>query len=210
MTYAEYFCQKRQKQTEMINAGIERVLSVRRLDFAGDFACFVKSAHEDIFREAMPKIAGLWRERNICKSEHILLGRSVRYTPHTEIRAELQSLFARTRAAEIGGTSEEKINAAADFAKSLWQVHPFENGNTRLTAVMLVLYLRHLGFAADNAPFRENARLFRNALVRAVYSDERLECDESFLHRFLCNAALGERHDISSCSQIAQALLKKK
>lgn len=55
----------------------------------------------------------------------------------------------------------------AVFISRLWQIHIFGEGNTRTTAVFFIKYLRTLGFSAANDIFVENARYFRNALVRA-------------------------------------------
>ena len=44
-------------------------------------------------------------------------------------------------------------------------------GNTRTTAVFFIKYLRTLGFSATNDIFTENAWYFRNALVRANYTN---------------------------------------
>lgn len=44
-------------------------------------------------------------------------------------------------------------------------------GNTRTTAVFFIKYLRTLGFSATNDIFEENAWNFRNALVRANYTN---------------------------------------
>ena len=60
---------------------------------------------------------------------------------------------------------------AAVFVSRLWQIHILEEGNTRTTAVFFIKYLRTLGFSATNDIFAENAWYFRNALVRANYTN---------------------------------------
>ena len=47
----------------------------------------------------------------------------------------------------------------------------FGEGNTRTTAVFFLLYLQSLGFTVTNDVFRENAWYFRNAMVRANYTN---------------------------------------
>ena len=88
----------------------------------------------------------------------------------------------------------------AHFVSDLWQIHPFQEGNTRTTAVFTILYLRSIGFAADNDLFANNAWYFRNALVRANYKNARLGVDYSpqYLERFFRNLLLGEKWELKS------------
>lgn len=65
----------------------------------------------------------------------------------------------------------KKIHHLAVFISRLWQIHIFGEGNTRTTAVFFIKYLRTLGFSAANDIFAENAWYFRNALVRANYTN---------------------------------------
>lgn len=66
---------------------------------------------------------------------------------------------------------DEIIHHFAVFVSRLWQIHIFGEGNTRTTAVFFIKYLRTLGFSVTNSIFAENAWYFRNALVRANYTD---------------------------------------
>ena len=65
----------------------------------------------------------------------------------------------------------EIIRHFALFVSRLWQIHAFGEGNTRTTAVFFIKYLRTFGFDVTNDIFAENARYFRNSLVRANYND---------------------------------------
>ena len=66
---------------------------------------------------------------------------------------------------------DEIIHHLAIFISRLWQIHIFGEGNTRTTAVFFIKYLRMLGFSATNDIFAENVWYFRNALVRANYTN---------------------------------------
>ena len=63
-----------------------------------------------------------------------------------------------------------------------------------------VLYLRYLGFDADNEPFARHARYFRDALVRANYRNAKAKVmpDASYLLRFFENLLSGEHHELRS------------
>ena len=84
------------------------------------------------------------------------------------------------------------------FVSRLWQIHIFEEGNTRTTAVFFIKYLRTLGFDATNDIFAENAWYFRNALVRANYNNFKIGIHETteYLELFLRNLLLNEENEL--------------
>ena len=95
---------------------------------------------------------------------------------------------------------DEIIRHLASFISRLWQIHIFGEGNTRTTAVFFIKYLRSLGFAATNDIFAENAWYFRNALVRANYTDLQKGIHETteYLEIFLRNLLLEENHPLQN------------
>jgi DNA-binding CsgD family transcriptional regulator len=62
----------------------------------------------------------------------------------------------------------------------------------------MIKYLRTLGFNVVNDVFAENSWYFRNALVRANYSDLTAGISETtlYLERFFRSMLLGEEHDL--------------
>jgi DNA-binding CsgD family transcriptional regulator len=62
----------------------------------------------------------------------------------------------------------------------------------------MIKYLRSLGFNVVNDVFEENSWYFRNALVRANYSDLTAGISETtlYLERFFRSMLLGEEHDL--------------
>lgn len=93
---------------------------------------------------------------------------------------------------------DEIIHHLAIFVSRLWQIHVFGEGNTRTTAVFFIKYLRTLGFAVTNDIFAENAWYFRNALVRANYTNLQKDIHETteYLEVFLDNLLLGEQNEL--------------
>lgn len=71
-------------------------------------------------------------------------------------------------------------------------------GNTRTTAVFFIKYLKTLGFSATNDIFAQNAWYFRNALVRANYTDLKRGVYETteYLEIFLRNLLLNEKNEL--------------
>ena len=88
----------------------------------------------------------------------------------------------------------EAIHHLTRFCANLCQIHAFGEGNTRSTAVFMIKYLKTLGFIVTNDQFSTNSWYFRNALVRANYSNLKEGITETtlFLERFFRNMLLGE------------------
>ena len=139
--------------------------------------------------------AGQIRNYNITKKEWILDGASVIYGSASELKATLEYDFSREKEFSYRGLDmNEIIRHLAVFISQLWQIHVFEEGNTRTTAVFFIKYLRTLGFAATNDIFADYAWYFRNALVCANYTDltRGIHKTTEFLEIFLRNLLLNE------------------
>ena len=156
--------------------------------------------HECIF-DGVFKFAGQYRKINISKKEWVLRGDSVSYTPAPviaesitwDIEQELKCDYSKLN-------MEQAVEHIASFISALWQIHPFAEGNTRTSAVLLIKYLRFMGFAVDNASFVRHAWYFRNALVRANYHNTKkhINKEPKYLLRFLRNVLLGENHELKN------------
>ena len=94
----------------------------------------------------------------------------------------------------------EIVKYISRFIANVWQVHPFGEGNTRTTAVFTIQYLKHLGFKVTNEVFADNSKYFRNALVRANYSNIQYDIKETteYLERFFRNLLMGEKNELKS------------
>ena len=116
--------------------------------------------------------AGEPRTINIYKSEPILEGKTVDYTPASYIKQELSDLEIKFQ--KINWTSldnNEKIEKVADIVQELWQIHCFREGNTRTIAMFLYFLLKTLGMHINTGFIARNSKYFRNALVLAsIYS----------------------------------------
>ena len=120
---------------------------------------------------------GVFKDEQLVKCERILNGDSVLYGPPALYQRSLEVLFAREMEHAYEGYADGPALSWADadalvrFVANVWMVHPFWEGNTRTVAVLLVLYLRSMGFDVDNGPFEAHAAYFRGALVRACYQN---------------------------------------
>ena len=113
----------------------------------------------------------------------MLDGATVMYGSASELRATLEYDFSQEKDFSYRGLSmDEIIHHLAVFISRLWQIHIFGEGNTRTTAVFFIKYLRTLGFSATNDIFADHAWYFRNALVRANYTNLQKNIRETTVH----------------------------
>lgn len=113
----------------------------------------------------------------------MLDGATVMYGSASELRATLEYDFSQEKDFSYRGLSmDEIIHHLAVFISRLWQIHIFGEGNTRTTAVFFIKYLRTLGFSATNDIFADYAWYFRNALVRANYTNLQKNIHETTVH----------------------------
>ena len=185
----------RTEEADKVSARIAALLSERAFSFTpNEYLSIHRKLFTDIYSHA-----GRIRDYNITKKEWVLNGDTVLYGSATELRATLDYDLSEERTFSYRNLSmDEIIHHLAVFLSRLWQIHLFEEGNTRTTAVFFIKYLRTLGFHVENDIFAENAWYFRNALVRANYNDLKNGIYETteFLELFLRNLLLNENHPL--------------
>ena len=182
---------ERTEEADKVSSRIAEILSETAFSFSPNEYI---SIHRKLFR-GIYKHAGKIRDYNITKKEWVLDGATVMYGSASELRATLEYDFSQEKDFSYKGLSmDEIIHHLAVFVSRLWQIHIFGEGNTRTTAVFFIKYLRTLGFSATNDIFAENAWYFRNALVRANYTNLQKGIHETteYLEVFLRNLLLNE------------------
>ena len=128
------------------------------------------------------------------------------------MRETLEYDFSQERDFSYKGLSmDEIIHHLAVFVSRLWQIHIFGEGNTRTTAVFFIKYLGTLGFSVTNDIFAENAWYFRNALVRANYTNLQKGIHETteYLEAFLRNLLLNEKNELHNRNLHISGLLNE-
>ncbi len=145
--------------------------------------------------------AGKVRDYNITKKEWVLDGATVIHGTASELESTLEYDISKEKAFSYKGLlPEEMINHLAIFISNLWQIHAFAEGNTRTTAVFLIKYLQVLGYDVTNDLFKENSWYFRNALVRANYTNLQKNIYETtkYLELFLKNLLFNEQNELNN------------
>lgn len=187
----------RTEEADKVSVRIAQILSQQSFVFSP--AQYI-SIHSQLFK-GLYKHAGEIRDYNITKNEWVLDGDTVMYGGALDLRTTLDYDFSVEKEFSYKGLSmDEIIKHLAVFISRLWQIHVFGEGNTRTTAVFFIKYLRTLGFDVNNEIFAENAWYFRNALVRANYTNLKKGVHETteYLELFLRNLLLGEDNELKN------------
>lgn len=183
----------RTEEADKVSARIAELLSEKTFNFS---PAQLTSIHRRLF-DGIYKLAGRLRDYNITKSEWVLKGETIYYADYSTISETLEyDMRAEREFSYAGIPVDEAIRHLMRFCANLWQIHAFCEGNTRTTAVFMIKYLQTLGFNVVNDMFAQNSWYFRNALVRANYSNLQKGITEStvYLERFFRSMLLGEEH----------------
>ena len=186
---------ERTEEADIVSARIAKLISDDSFSFTvGQLVSIHKQLFDGVYGHA-----GKLRTYNFTKKEWVLDGASVLYSDYRLIETTLQYDFEIERKFDYSHLSDnELVDHLSLFISNLWQIHAFEEGNTRTTAVFVIKYLRSLGYDVTNDAFAKNAWYFRNALVRANYRHLRKGVyeDKSFLNKFLRNLILNEDNQL--------------
>ena len=185
------------EEADKASKNIKRILSVKTFDFSTNGYI---SIHRRIFDGILLR-AGKLRNYDITKKEWILRGDTVNYLNWEDLRRALDYDIQQEKSFDLTQLSmDEFIQHICRFVSGIWQIHAFGEGNTRTTAVFTIQYLRSLGFDVDNDLFAKHSWYFRNALVRANYSNyqKKITMDTSFLEKFFRNLLMGENNELKN------------
>lgn len=187
----------RMEEADKVATRVAQVLSEDGFVFS---AAQYLAIHRRLFAGIYPQ-AGKARTYNISKKEWVLDGDTVIYGNAADLMVTLEYDLTLERAFSYRGLSTTGIiEHLASFVARLWQIHLFDEGNTRTTAVFFIKYLRTLGFTVDNTLFSSYSWYFRNALVRANYENLPAGIHETneYLVKFLRNLLLGEENELKN------------
>lgn len=207
------------EEADKVSVRIREILAEKTFSFTPDL---LLSIHKRLFTGVFFKVkAGHFRDYNISKHEWVLDGESVFYANADMIRQTLEYDFGQEKVFDYSKLSkEETVKHLTRFIANIWQIHPFGDalvpqgtnvnnfhsckrrgaayGNTRTTAVFTIKYLNSLGFEVNNEPFEKNSWYFRNALVRANYTNMNIGIymNTEYLEKFFRNLLLGESNEL--------------
>lgn len=213
----EYYIEKEKKneinhnelECDFVSTRIVELLQENKFELSIDY---LKYVHKYLFQDVY-EFAGEFRKIDFSKHEKILNNDSVAYGDCNTLTESLEydiSLEKENNYKEMNIV--EVINNITKFSSSIWQVHPFREGNTRTTALFIEKYLISLGYNVDNTLFKDKSVYFRNALVRSNYFNSYLNIkeDSNYLVKFYENLLLGKNNNLHSKDLIVQELFYKK
>ena len=187
----------RTKEADLVSARIAAILSEDAFVFSMPEYLAI---HARLFTGIYDH-AGKLRTYNISKKEWVLDEASVIYGNAQNLEEMLAyDIEAEKKYSYPFPNIYDIIPHLASFVSNLWQIHAFAEGNTRTTAVFFIKYLRSMGFPVTNDIFAENAWYFRNALVRANYTDwnHGIQSTAEYLELFLKNLLAGEKNELKN------------
>ncbi|WP_407425533.1 Fic family protein [Treponema sp.] len=210
------------EEADKVSVRIREILAEKTFSFTPDL---LLSIHKRLFIGVFYKVkAGRFRDYNISKREWVFdapapkaqtsiisthanggqsptYGESVLYANADMIRQTLEYDFGQEKSFDYSKLSkEEAVKHITRFIANIWQIHPFGEGNTRTTAVFTIKYLNSLGFEVNNEPFEKNSWYFRNALVRANYTNmnKGIYMTTEYLEQFFRNLLMGEHNELKN------------
>ena len=187
------------EEADKVSTRITELLSEKSFSFTPNQ---LLSIHERLFKGVFYKVkAGKFRDYNITKKEWVLNGDTVLYANADLINETLKYDFETEKNFDYSKLSkEDAVKHITRFVANMWQIHPFGEGNTRTTAVFTIKYLRSLGINVNNEPFEKHSWYFRNALVRANYTNMQkgIYMNTEYLERFFRNILLGENNELKN------------
>ena len=183
------------EEADKVSVRITEILSENTFNFS---PTELMNIHKRLF-VGIYKSAGQYRDYNFTKDEWILNDDTVIYSSYEVIKAALDYDFEQEKQFSYKDLDlNESLKHLCRFISNIWQVHPFCEGNTRTTAVFLIKYLRTFGFNVNDVVFADNSLYFRNALVKANYSNiaKGIEEDKTYLKMFFENLLLGKNNKL--------------
>lgn len=188
------------KEADEVATAIYEILSDGAFRF--DYLTY-KNYHKRLFKNLNKDKyhPGEFRTYNFTKAETILNGDTVDYQSYDLIEETLKYDFSEEKEIDYINMSQENlIDRISEFTSRIWQVHPFQEGNTRTTAIFIQKYLLSMGFKVNNDLFKDNSLYFRNALVRANYINypKGVKADKKYLNMFFENLLLNKNNKLDN------------
>lgn len=186
------------RECDIVSTRIMEILSDQSFTFSPIYLKLIhRTLFDGVFQGKMANYVGMFRDFNITKSEAILNGDTVIYGNYKDLMDYLQYDFEVESSIDYSKLSRiEQIKRLSKFTSSIWQVHPFCEGNTRTIAVFIQKYLISMGWDVNNDMFKDNSLYFRNSLVLSNYSNMKnnVAVNFDYLHSFY-NELIGEKEN---------------
>jgi len=156
----------KQAESDFVIVRLKQILQSDEFDFS---VKGYKRLHEEMFQDIYP-FAGQIRKVDIYKNERLLSDLPMPFVPVKQIPEELKRCF-KTYIKDFNDyTDKEKVEIIRNFMSSVWQVHPFREGNTRSIITYSLKYAKSSNLGLDQKLILDNFAYIRDALVMSAYN----------------------------------------
>ena len=200
---------QRENECDIVSLRIAQLLEDKSFGFS---PVALKNIHKFLFKDIFD-FAGDYRSYNITKKEEILNGDTVKYVNYQDIESYIEYDFKEEKDFDYSKLNKDGlISHIIKFTSSIWQIHPFGEGNTRTTAVFIEKYLNSMGFNINNDMFKDNSLYFRNALVRSNYGNipKGIYPTFQYLAMFFENLLKGKEYELKNRELYVKKLFEEK
>ena len=158
----------RRVESDLTIVRLKQILETPDFEYSQDALLML---HKHMFEDIYP-FAGEIRKIDIEKSEKMLSGFPMIFSGSENISKNLQKVF-KEQEVDFNRNKNEVAQALARFMSSIWEIHPFREGNTRSIITYMMKYARHNELNLDEALLLNSFAYIRNALVMYVYQDQK-------------------------------------
>ncbi len=156
----------KQAEADIVIVRLKEILGSE--DFTYGYESYLK-LHQQMFQDIYP-FAGELRKIDMQKSERILSGFPMIFGDKSQISKQLRKVF-KEKEINFEASKEEIVAQLVDFMSSIWEIHPFREGNTRSIITYTMKYIRHSGLKIDENLLLQSFAYIRDALVMSVYQE---------------------------------------
>lgn len=156
----------RRVESDLTIVRLKQILETPDFEYSQDALLML---HKHMFEDIYP-FAGEIRKIDIEKSEKMLSGFPMIFSGSENISKNLQKVF-KEQEVDFNRNKNEVAQALARFMSSIWEIHPFREGNTRSIITYMMKYARHNELNLDEALLLNSFAYIRNALVMYVYQE---------------------------------------
>ena len=145
--------------------------------------------------------SGELREKPFSKKEWVLGDTTILYPRPDNLEAQLLYLFETERCFDYSHLSDKhKLQHYSQFIASLMMLNAFHHANSRAVFVYALKYLFSRGYHLQNGTFYKEAWYFRNAIIRACYTNmhQGIYPTTQYMEMFLGNLLLNEDNELKN------------
>lgn len=145
--------------------------------------------------------SGELREKPFSKKEWVLGNTTILYPKPDGLEERLQFLFETERSMDYSRLSDShKLRHYCQFIAQLMMLNAFHYANSRTMFVYALKYLLSCGYQLKNDTFYREAWYFRNAIIRACYTNmyQGIYPTTKYMEMFLGNLLFNEENELKN------------